>query len=141
LGRSMGGLTTKFHAAVSSCGRLLSGFLTPGQTADAKMGVLLRRSVAALAPAGVCADRAYDSAKIRAQIEEMGAEAVIPSRSGRLVKIPHDEKKYKERNKAERYFGRLKNWRKIILRTDKLAVACLSWIWLISALEWLGPGF
>ena len=139
LGKSVGGLTSKFHAAVSDCGHLLGGVLTPGQASDNALGARLCRMVAALAPKAICGDKAYGSKAIREQIHKIGAECVIPSKNNQKVQIPHDKTQYKKRNRVERYFGRLKNWRRICLRTDKLAVAFASWIWLVSALDWLSP--
>ena len=68
----------------------------------------------------------------------MGAEAVIPPRSNRLIKRPYDKVIYKERNKIERLFGRLKQFRRLATRFEKLKrnfagliyVACI-YLWLI----------
>ena len=81
------------------------------------------------------ADRGYDSATIVAAIEAMGAEAVIPSKINRKVQRPHDRTLYKLRNRIERCFNRLKQFRRLATRYCKrraayqatVALAC-SWI-------------
>lgn len=70
--------------------------------------------------AAVAADKAYDSNDIRGRLAEEGMEAVIPSKANRKETIPHDEEKYKERNKVERFFNKLKWFRRIATRYDKL---------------------
>ena len=67
------------------------------------------------------ADKAYDTNAIRAFLKERGIKAVIPSKSNRKKKIRHDKQAYKNRNVVERCFCRLKDWRRIATRYDKLA--------------------
>ena len=67
------------------------------------------------------ADKAYDTNAIRAFLKERGIKAVIPSKSNRKKKIRHDKQAYKARNVVERCFCRLKDWRRIATRYDKLA--------------------
>jgi transposase len=67
------------------------------------------------------ADRAYDSNALRALIAELGAEAVIPPSSHRVRQIPYDRDAYRSRNLVERLWCRLKDWRRIATRYDKLA--------------------
>ncbi len=69
----------------------------------------------------VIADKAYDSNAIREHIAAAGMKAVIPSRRRRKVLIPLDAALYRERNRIERCFNKLKNWRGIATRTDKTA--------------------
>ena len=67
------------------------------------------------------ADNGYDSNAIRAFLKERGVKAVIPSKSNRNKQIRHDTEAYKNRNVVERCFCRLKDWRRIATRYDKLA--------------------
>lgn len=67
------------------------------------------------------ADRGYDARHVRDTIAERGAEAVIPSTRSRKVAIPHDPIAYRERNLVERIWCRLKDFRRIATRYDKLA--------------------
>ena len=67
------------------------------------------------------ADKGYDTNTIRAFLKERGIKAVIPGKSNRKKKIRHDKQAYKNRNVVERCFCRLKDWRRIATRYDKLA--------------------
>jgi transposase len=80
------------------------------------------------------ADRGYDSNAIRALIAERGAEAVIPPSSTRVRQIPYDRTVYRQRNLVERLWCRLKDWRRIATRYDKLARNYLSGVFLAATL-------
>ncbi len=82
------------------------------------------------------ADKAYDSNAIRAFLEERGIKAVIPGKSNRKRKIRHDKEAYKGRNVVERCFGRLKDWRRIATRYDKLAQNFLSALCFVATLAY-----
>jgi transposase len=72
------------------------------------------------------ADRGYDSNAIRAAIAAQGAEVVIPATTSRRAPIPYDRTAYRARNLVERLWCRLKDWRRIATRYDKLAANYLS---------------
>jgi len=72
------------------------------------------------------ADKGYDSNAIRALVERRGATAVIPSTASRRAPIPYDRDAYRARNLVERLWCRLKDWRRIATRYDKLARNFLS---------------
>lgn len=72
------------------------------------------------------ADRGYDSNAVRAAIAEQGAETVIPATASRRAPIPYDRIAYRARNLVERLWCRLKDWRRIATRYDKLAANYLS---------------
>lgn len=67
------------------------------------------------------ADRGYDTNAIRSAVANQGAEVVIPSTTSRRAPIPYDRDAYKARNLVERLWCRLKDWRRIATRYDKLA--------------------
>jgi len=67
------------------------------------------------------ADKGYDTNAIRTLIAARGAEAVIPSTTSRRAPIPYDRNAYRARNLVERLWCRLKDWRRIATRYDKLA--------------------
>ena len=69
----------------------------------------------------VTADKAYDSEKVRQQIKDEGALPVIPSRSNATRKAYCPKRFYRRRHKIENYFCRIKDWRRIATRYDKLA--------------------
>lgn len=72
------------------------------------------------------ADRAYDADHLRKRLAERGAEAVIPSTTSRKAPIPYDVSAYRQRNLVERMWCRLKDFRRIATRYDKLARNYLS---------------
>ena len=72
------------------------------------------------------ADKGYDTNAIRALVERRGAQAVIPSTASRKASIPYDREAYRARNLVERLWCRLKDWRRIATRYDKLARNFLS---------------
>ena len=106
---------------------MLGVILSGGQAGDAPVGeellaeVLAREEVKA-----VGGDRAYDSDAIRAMIAAAGKEAVIPPRANRINPPDYDKEKYKQRNKAERLFCKLKGYRAVATRYDKLAAMFLG---------------
>lgn len=134
MGRSRGGLTTKIHLAVDALGRPLRMILTPGQRGDAPIAPAL---LDGLSPARVLADKAYDSNAIRALIQRMGAEPVIPCNPTRKRAIPYDFEAYKIRNTVERCFNKLKHYRRIATRFDRRAANFLSFLHLAAAMLWM----
>jgi len=91
--------------------------------------------IAALGPfRRLIADRGYDSNAIRALIADRGAEAVIPPSSSRVRQIPYDRTAYRMRNLVERLWCRLKDWRRVATRYDKLASNYLSGVYLAATL-------
>ena len=98
--------------------------LSAGNINDIAMAEAL---VTAAGPAArVVADRAYDANRLRSLIAARGAEAVIPSTASRRAPIPFDRTAYRQRNLIERMFGRLKDWRRVATRYDKLAANYLA---------------
>ncbi len=79
------------------------------------------------------ADKAYDADSLRQWLEKAKIKAVIPSSAARRTPYPLDHKAYRRRNVIERLFCRLKNWRRIATRYDRLATNYLSAVALVSA--------
>jgi transposase len=98
--------------------------LTEGQVSDYKgAGTMLP----ALPDANILiADRGYDSDWVRAALDSRDIEPCIPGRKGRKEPIRYDEDLYKQRNRIERMFGRLKDWRRIATRYDRCAHTFMS---------------
>lgn len=82
----------------------------------------------------VLADRAYDTDKIIEFIEEKSAIAVIPPKKNRKEQREYDKEKYRNRNLVERFINRIKQFRRIATRYDKLAESFLAMIHLAAAL-------
>lgn len=117
-------------------GRPVAFALTPGNVADISMAIPL---LEASAPSRrLIADKAYDADRLRRWLEERRIKAVIPSTSSRNTPYPLDRRAYRRRNVIERFFCRLKNWRRIATRYDRLAANYLAAIALVAAVtEWV----
>ena len=115
------------RTAVSLC-------LSPGQSHDATAfpavweGVPKSRWLNA-----AVMDRAYDSDSIRKFLENQDVEAVIPPKSNRKMLLPYDKAKYRMRQKVERFFCRIKEFRRIATRYDKLACTFMAFVHLAAA--------
>ena len=79
------------------------------------------------------ADRGYDANHLRKLLAERGVEAVIPSTTSRKTPIPYDPVAYKDRNRVERMWCRLKDFRRVATRYDKLARNYLSGVFIAAA--------
>ena len=136
LGRSRGGFTSKLHCLADALGRPLAFHLTVGEAADCKAYDALI-GLPERTPDALLADKGYDADAIRADLAERKIEAVIPGKSNRRVKIEHDQKLYKQRNRIERMFGHLKINRAIATRYDQLANSFLGMVHIATARYWL----
>ena len=80
------------------------------------------------------ADKAYDAMILRRWLKRRRIRAVIPSLATRTFPFPLDRKAYKRRNVIERLWGRLKNWRRIATRYDRLARNYMAGVALVSVI-------
>ena len=124
MGSSRGGRNTKIHALSDAQCRPVAFHLTGGQVADIKGGEPLAQ-VSQSVPVFI-ADRAYDCTRLRDYLHSSGTKAVIPNKSNRKIPYAFDAKAYKDRSVVERMFCRLKDFRRIATRYDKLAQNFLS---------------
>ena len=83
------------------------------------------------------ADKGYDSDAFVEDIQRRGAEAIIPSKKNRLNPRSLDRHLYKARNLVERFFQKLKQFRRIATRYERLARKYQSMLSLVSAVIWL----
>jgi putative transposase len=105
---------------VSGGGHLVRAVLTGGEVNDVTQACGL---VVGLRGRAVVGDRAYDSDAILASIEAHGMEVVIPSRANRNAPRTIDKDAYEQRNVIERFFGRLKQFRRVATRYEKTAIS------------------
>jgi transposase len=108
--------------------------LTPGNCADIAAAPALLDKMPA--PSRLLADKGYDANSLRARLAASKTEAVIPSTQSRKLPIPHDAAAYVGRNLIERAFCRLKDWRRIATRYDKLANNFASAIAIAAVILW-----
>ena len=85
----------------------------------------------------VIADKGYDSGGFVSHLKERATEAVIPSRTNHKVQREIDTHLYKERHLIENQIGKLKHFRRVFSRFDKLAKNYLSFIYFASSIVWL----
>lgn len=85
-----------------------------------------------LRPQHVLADAAYDSDAIRQQIRKAKAKACIRPNPTRKTKNRYDRVRYRNRNVIERFFGRIKRFRRIAIRYEKKAENFLGFVWLAA---------
>ena len=135
MGRSRGGLTTKIHALTDARGLPLELVLTPGQAGDCPvaaqlLGHLRKDTI-------VLADKAYDADWLRRQIEAAGAAPNIPPMVPRRWKPCFSPVLYRQRNRIERFFNRIKHFRRLATRYEKHAANFLAMLKLAAAQLWL----
>lgn len=132
MGRSRGGLTSKIHALVDSNGLPVRLALSPGEAHDVRLaGKLLSRLKSG------SMRRGYDADWIRELAKKKGAWANIPPKSNRRDPICYSPFLYRDRNRVERFFNRIKQCRRIATRYDRLAANYLAFVQLASIRLWL----
>ena len=134
LGRSRGGLSTTIHAAVDALGNPLRCFLSGGQAADITYAKPLIEGFDAQA---VLADKACDADDLLACLAQRGIEAVIPPKLNRVEQREFDEHVYKDRNLVERFFNKIKQFRRVATRYEKLARNFFAMLNLVCTYIWL----
>jgi transposase len=134
IGRTKGGLNTKLAALVDATGRIVAMELAPGPRND-------QYAVLPLLPAAhgyrLVADRGFDSDVFRRRLRHQGIRTCIPSLPNRRRALPYHRGFYRHRRKIENCFCRLKRFRRISTRYDKLAETFSAFLHFAAALDWL----
>ena len=125
---------TKLHAVVDALGLPVRFALGPGQQNDMAKACEL---IEGLSATQVIADRAYDAHQLHDIILDQGGEPVIPPRRHRKHQHAYDKIAYQNRWGIEGFFAKLKQWRRIATRYDKLAASFLGFVKLASIMLWL----
>jgi transposase len=113
---------------------LIAILLTGGEAHDCPVAERLIRRVKS--PERLLGDKAYDSADLREELDERGTKPVIPNRSNRKQPFSFNKRLYKLRWRIENAFNRLKDFRRIATRYDRLARNYLASVCLAAALVW-----
>ena len=108
--------------------------LTPGQAADITQAAPLLENIE---PGAFLADKGYDADALIQSLDQRGITPVIPSKANRREPRKTDFALYRERNLVERFFCKLKQYRAIATRYDKLANTFLAAVALVCVLFWL----
>ena len=135
MGRSRGGLTSKLHALVDANGLPLVLKLTPGQAHDGRSAADMLDGLSE--GQILLADRAYDSDALRKTMDKRGAWACIKPISSRKETPAFSPFLYRYRNLVERFFNKLKHFRAIATRFEKLPENYLALVKLAAIKIWL----
>ena len=125
LGRSRGGFGTKIHGSFDGLGHPVELLVTAANESDIAQAEAL---LAGHTPEAVIADKGYDKKALVDEIESRGAEAVIPTQKGRKEQRAVDRHLYKERNLCERFWSKVKQYRRVATRYEKKAVNFLAFV-------------
>ncbi len=129
-------MNTKLHAVTDTSGRPIRLFITAGQVSDYTGAAALMNGPPEAE--WLLADRGYDADWFRETLLAKCTTPCIPGRKSRKKNIKYDKRRYKRRNRIERMFGRLKDWRRISTRYDSSPTVFLSAIALAAAvIFWL----
>jgi len=127
-------LTTKIHLAVDALGNPIRWLLTAGAVHDMTQAEALLEG---FKPGMVIADKGYDGNDFIQAIQAQGAQVVIPPRSNRRHQRPYDHHWYRDRNLVERFFNRIKHFRRISTRYEKLDLNFIAMLTLVCGYIWL----
>jgi transposase len=115
-------------------GMPLKFIVSAGQESDMSYAIPLLRDQSTCY---VLADKGYDADYIINHIRYMNADPVIPPKSNRIVQRPYDKYLYKERNLIERFFNKLKQFRRIATRFEKIKINFEGLLYLACSFLWL----
>ncbi len=124
-------MTTKIIALTDSLGNLVRFVLLPGQRHDTVGVAPLIRDIEF---GGLIADKAFDSDWIITDMNERGAQIVISQRPRRLKPLDIDDEIYKWRHLIENFFCKLKEFKRIAMRSDKTDRSFKAMIYVCSAI-------
>jgi putative transposase len=127
-------LSTKIHAAADALGLPVRLIGTPGQRHDIAFAHDLVEDIEAGA---LLADKGYDANHLIEKMEKRGTQVVIPPKRDRKIQRAYDTELYKERNHIERFFNKLKQFRRVATRYDKLLTNFLGFVKLAAIAIWL----
>ncbi len=129
IGKSRGGWNTKVHLVAADERTAVTFALSAGQAQDAPEGrKLLERLGRQKTPRSLLMDRAYEGDATRQLASALGFVPVVPPLRTRTAPWEYDRQLYKRRNEVERLFRRLKGFRRIFTRYDKLDIIFLGFI-------------
>ena len=131
IGVSRGGKTTKIHAVVDGLGNPVNFILTGGEVHDSKQAIPLL-STLDICNSNILADRAYGTRDIRNYISSQKASYAIPPKTNAKALWNCDYYFYKERHFVECFFNKIKAFRRVATRYDKLASSFLAFIYIAS---------
>ncbi len=136
VGRTKGGLNTKIHAIVDGLGNPVAFLLSPGNDNDSTHAIELM-NMTDIAGSNLLGDKAYGTKEILTYIKEHNAAVVIPPKSNAKEPWPVDYCLYKERHLVECFFQKIKWFRRVATRYDKLDKSFLAFVYMAAIMIWL----
>lgn len=134
LGRSRGGFSCKIHITVDALGNPLRFTLSAGQRHDITQAYDL---LAGFAFERLIADRGYAAEHFITYLQDCGIEAVIPTHQRAAILREYDTWLYRERHLIECFINKIKHFRRIFSRFDKLDRSFLGFLHFVGTLIWL----
>jgi len=131
MGRTKGGLNTKIHAVVDEAAQPMRLFLSAGNEADISHAQTMAEEIPAAMLVG---DKGYDSDGFRQWLLARGIRPCIPPRSNRKHPTSYSKPSYRKRHVVENFFERIKNFRRVATRYDKLAETYLGFVCLAATI-------
>jgi len=129
VGKSRGGWNTKLHMVAASDRDAVVFDLSSGNCGDGPQGrKLLQKRGKIKKPTILLMDRAYEGNETRALAKELGYIPVVPPKRNRIDPWEYDKRLYKRRNEIERLFRRIKRFRRVFTRYDKLDVLYMAFV-------------
>ena len=128
IGKTRGGLNTKIHAIVGTDLRPVAFLLSAGNVDDCTEAVPLLKLLPDLKDCDILADKAYGAKEIRTYLHDQSARYTIPPKVNTRQPWPFDKETYKRRNVIERFFNRLKEFRRAETRYDKREDSFLAFV-------------
>lgn len=129
IGKSRGGWNTKLHVVAATDRHAVTLSLSSGQAGDGPQGrKLINRLGKTSRGVYLLMDRAYEGDATRKLASDLGCIPVVPPKSNRREPWEYDKALYKQRNQVERFFRRIKRFRRVFTRYDKLDIMFLSFI-------------
>ena len=119
IGKTRGGLNTKIHTIVGKDLRPVAFLLSAGNVDDCTEAVPLLKLLPDLKDCDILADKAYGTKEIRTYLHNQSASYTLPPKVNTKQPWPFDKETYKRRNAIERFFTRLKEFRRAETRYDK----------------------
>jgi transposase len=132
MGRTKGGLNTKIHAVVNVRSQAIVIALSSGNQADISFAEELTECLPENST--LIGDKAYDSSTLRQTTGAKGVKTCIPGRANRTTAVPFSAKLYRRRHRVENFFQRIKRYRRVATRYDKLAETFLGFVCLAIVL-------
>jgi transposase len=136
IGLSRGGKNTKIHALVDGLGNPIRLIFTSGEVHDSIVAVPLIEGFN-LSHSAVLGDKAFGTVEILSYIRSQGGTVVIPPKSNIREPWECDYYRYKERHLVECFFNKLKHYRRIATRYDKLSAMFQAFTYLACIMIWL----